>query len=145
MRAYSREVQLGQFLAVAEGAIGDDGGRAADLQAGRQHGAGGRRAGIVAAVDDEHLARTDILDRLPLQVGRVRVGRERGVGVHVLAGRDHAQRKRLARELGCLRVHRLEADQKALAQTFAEQLGRERATADVLEPFDDLRRNLDLL
>ena len=87
------KAELCDLGGIAKAAVGDDAGDAALHQPRHQDGAGGRRAGILAAVHHQHRAGRAILDRLALRMGAVAKHVDL---VEILARRHVAQRKGLA-------------------------------------------------
>src|SRR6202007_2273039 len=65
------DVQLGDLRGVAEAAVGDDAGDAADHQAGEEDAAGGGGAGVLAAVHHQDGAGGAFLDGAALGLGVV--------------------------------------------------------------------------
>src|SRR5262249_16051854 len=93
---------------------------------GDEDAAGIGRAQIAAAVEHEHLARTDRFNRLSLGVIRVA---ENVDAVEILPRRDAAQRDRLADKAAGVWVERKETIQERVAEAGVEELRRDRGGA----------------
>ena len=97
------------FRQIAKTAVSDDAGDAALHQARHQDGAGGRGAGVLAAVHHQHRTGRTIFNRLALRMGAVAKHVEL---VEVFPRRHVAQREGLAdqgRLVGTERMHILNA------------------------------------
>ena len=129
------DVQPRESRAVPDRAVGDDAGRAADLGAQPEDVADGAGRGVAAGLDDQHLARPDLLDRALL---RVHPDVHRG---QVLAQRQVAHRPGVSGHpqvgTGGAQPVQGEAVQAALAQQRGQRGG-----GHLAEPGEDLLRAL---
>ena len=114
------DLEAREGRAVADRAVGDDAGRAADLGAQREDVADRARGVLAAGLDDQHLTRADLLDGAFLGVHPGGVG-----DGQVLAQREVADRPGVAGHR-CLRPGRAEPVQGEAVQAALAELGGHR-------------------
>jgi hypothetical protein len=124
------KAEFGDFGSVAKTAIGDDAGDTALHQPRHQDGAGGRGAGVLAAVHHQHRAGRAIFHRLALRMGAVAKHLEL---VEVLARRHVAQRKGLADQRRLIRTQWVHVLHELHAEPALVQGGGDGGRADGLE------------
>lgn len=127
---------------VADRAIADQTGSAADAQPGNQDVAAGGATQIAPAIHHQDLAGPDHFDGFALRMVRVA---ETFQPVQILPHRDIAQRDGFTDEPAMGWVERRQAIEEEITQTALEQLGRNRRGARLSQRLDDLSWDWQLL
>src|ERR1700683_4692727 len=134
-----RHCKLGDVVRIAKAAIRDHTRRATHHQSGNQNSAGGCRAGIAAAIDNEYRAGRAFVD--PLALRMIAILKDLDL-VEILARRDVAQRDSLSNHRQRLRIERINILNHLVTKTALEKRGCQRGCADLLQLVAGLRTEL---